>query len=246
MEALLAITAAVFLGGLVKGINGFGYALVSTPLLALMMPVQDAVALMIIPLVASNIELASQSSISELENCTRKFSGIIISLLAGVTAGMLALTKIPSRPLEIAVGLTALVFVLSQLQLFEKFFSRISTVCFNTWEPVIGFLSGIVYGATNVAVTVVAYLKSQNLSHRKFTATLAITILGISVYRVFLAEITGLYAGTDRIIFSLLLGIPAVIAVKIGQRSAGKLPEKTVEKISLVTIAAIGLRLITG
>lgn len=57
MEQILQITAIIIFGGLLKGLNGFGYALVSTPLLGLLIPIEQAVALMILPLLVANVEL---------------------------------------------------------------------------------------------------------------------------------------------------------------------------------------------
>lgn len=244
MEQILAITAIIILGGLIKGLNGFGYALVSTPLLGFLMPIEQAVALMIIPLLAANTELIFEIDRKELLNCIENFSGLITSLLIGATAGMLLLSWIPTRPLETAVGLTAVTFSVSKSRFLHEKTSKASEICFKSWEPAIGFLSGIVYGASNVAVTAVAYLKSRDLTQEKFTATLAAIILILSVYRIFLAQVTGLYGGNDRILFSLILGVPALIAVKIGTEISDHLPQKFIQQLSLLTIAVIGLRLL--
>ena len=244
MEQLLQITAIIFLGGLIKGLNGFGYALVSTPLLGLLMPIEQAVALMILPLLVANIELIFEVDKKELRNCIENFSGLITSLLIGATAGMLLLNWMPTRPLEIAVGATALFFSISRTRFFRGTAEKASEICFKSWEPAIGFLSGIVYGASNVAVTVVAYLKSRKLSQQKFTATLAAAILILSIYRILLANFTGLYAGTERFLLSILLTAPALIAVKTGAKISHSIPQKKVEQLSLLTIAVIGLRLL--
>lgn len=244
MEQLLAITAIIILGGLIKGLNGFGYALVSTPLLGLLMPIEQAVALMIIPLLAANAELIFRIERKELVNCIENFSGLITSLLIGATVGMLLLNWIPTRPLEIAVGVTAVIFSASKSRFFHEKISKISEICFKSWEPAIGFFSGIVYGASNVAVTVVAYLNSRDLTQEKFTATLAAIILILSIYRIFLANVTGLYAGNEKFLLSLLLSAPALIAVKTGTEISDHLPQKFVEQLSLLTIAVIGLRLL--
>jgi uncharacterized membrane protein YfcA len=236
--------AIIFLGGLVKGLNGFGYALVSTPLLAVFMPAQEAVALMIIPLIAGNLELALETDRKELENCIKNFSGFLVFLVAGVTAGMLAISKMPSGPLKISVGLLALAFAASRTSFFHKRFERFQKLCFRTWEPAIGFISGIVYGASNVGVLIVAYLKSRNLERERFVGTLAAAILAVSVYRVLLAQVTGLYTGTDRIVFSFALALPAAAAVWTGEKLSERLSSKILEQLSVLLIAAIGVKLV--
>ncbi|MFB6241896.1 MAG: sulfite exporter TauE/SafE family protein [Candidatus Nanosalina sp.] len=243
MELLLAASIIV-LGGLVKGLNGFGYALVSTPLLAVFMPAQEAVALMIIPLIACNLELAAETDTEELKNCLDSFSSFLIFLTAGVTIGMLAISLIPSRALEVSVGLLALSFATSRIPALEPHFGKIRSFCFRAWEPVIGFFSGIVYGASNVGVLIVAYLKSRDLGRDKFVGVLAVAILGISVYRILLAHVTGIYTGTDMIVLSLILGLPALLSVKIGEMLSQRLPETLLERSSVLLIAAIGAKLL--
>jgi uncharacterized membrane protein YfcA len=243
MEILIPV-AIIALGGLIKGLSGFGYALISTSLLTMFMPAQEAIALMIIPLIAGNLELAVRTDKKELENCLRNFSDFLVFLAAGVTAGMLVITAIPSQPLKKSVGLIALTFAASKTSFFENHFERVREFCFRRWEPLVGFFSGTVYGATNVGVLVVAYLESRDLDREKFVGTLAVAILGISVYRIFLAQATGLYSGTDRIVLSLGLAVPAVAAVWTGGKLEEKASPETLEWLSVLLIAVIGAKLL--
>ena len=243
MEILLPAVAIV-LGGLVKGLTGFGYALISTSLLATIMPAQQAVAVMIIPLIAGNLELVLEIDIEELLNCIRNLSCYLLSLTAGVTAGMFLISFIPSRPLQMAVGAIAAVYSISRLEPVEDKFERLRKICFKSWEPVIGTSSGIIYGASNIGVPIVAYLRSQNLSHEKFTGTLAAIILLLSVYRIFLAELTGIYSGNEKILLSLILAIPAAASAKTGQILANNISTEKLEKLSLILIFVIGLKLL--
>lgn len=236
--------AIIFLGGLVKGLNGFGYALISTSLLTTIMPAQRAIALMIIPLIAGNLELASGLNRKELENCMNAFSGFLIFLGIGVTVGMLTISIIPSRPLKTSVGITSLVFAGSQTNFLQKYFRSAKNFCLRTWTPLIGFFSGIVYGASNIAVLVVAYLEVKNLSREKFVGVLSVVILIFSIYRILLAQITGIYAGTENILLSLLLAVPSFIAVKTGDRISEKVSGEILQRLSVGLIAVIGLKLI--
>lgn len=238
------IIAIIFLGGLMKGLNGFGYALISTSLLTVIMPAQEAVALMIIPLIAGNLELASGINKKELENCLNAFSGFLLFLGIGVTVGMLTISMIPSRPLKVSVGFISLLFAASRLNFLQKYFLSAKNFCLKKWTPLIGFFSGMVYGASNIAVLVVAYLEAKNLSREKFVGVLSIVILVFSVYRVFLAHITGIYPGTENILFSLLLAIPAVLAVKTGEGLSEKISGEILQRLSTGLIALIGLKLI--
>ena len=243
MELLIPL-AVVSLGGIIKGLNGFGYAVVSTPLLAIFMPGQEAVALMIIPLIAGNFELVAETSREELERCLSNFSSLILSLSLGVTIGTLALRIIPSDIIKTSVGVIAILFAASKTPKISEFFTRLSEVCFKAWEPIIGFLSGLVYGSSNIGVPIVAYLESTNLSRERKISALAIIILGISVYRVLLAQYSGLYAGSEKLLLSAFMALPAILSVRIGTRFAQKVPDLYLERFSVLMIAAIGFKLV--
>ncbi|MFB6114707.1 MAG: sulfite exporter TauE/SafE family protein, partial [Candidatus Nanohalobium sp.] len=159
------IIAAVMLGGLAKGLNGFGYALISTSILATVLPAQEAVALMIIPLILANLELTSKLTLSELSDCFQRFLSYIISAFIGVIAGMALIDHIPALMLKKAVGLLALIFVASKIPKVSKLFGEAKNFCVENpkIEPILGLLSGFVFGSTNAGVPIVAYFEELQL-----------------------------------------------------------------------------------
>ncbi len=243
---ITVILAAVALGGLIKGLNGFGYALVSTSLLTLVMPAQEAVALMIIPLIIANIELTAKLSVEELKACIDRFKAYIAASFIGVTAGMLLIDYMPSLLLKKAVGLIVLGFVASRIRKISRVFSTAKNFCVENLgiEPLLGLFSGLVFGSSNVGVPFVAYFKELELSRERFVSMIAITVLASSVLRIGLASYLGLYTGTESILISAALGIPGLIAVKAGDRIGEKLPAEVTEKASLLLLLAIGLKLL--
>lgn len=245
MQTHIIITA-VILGGLTKGLNGFGYALVSTSLLSLVMPAQEAVALMIMPLIIANIELTAKLSVEELRSCLDRFKAYIAASFIGVALGMLLIDYMPSLLLKKAVGLLVLGFVASRTRKISQIFSTAKNFCVENpkIEPLLGLFSGLVFGASNVGVPFVAYFKELELSRQKFVSMIAVTVLASSLLRIGLAASLGLYTGTDSILFSAALGIPGLAAVKLGDSMGEKLPQKTTEKASLLLLLAIGLRLL--
>lgn len=243
MEILLPVMA-VILGGIIKGLTGFGYALVSTSLLAVFIPAQQAVAVMIIPLMAGNLEIILETNFEKLRESLEKFSGYILYLLVGTGTGMFFISSIPSRLLQVIVGFIAVTFSVSRLGFMEESFQKLGKICFKAWKPVIGISSGLIYGSSNIGVPVVTYLKSRNLSIQEFTGTLAAIILILSIYRIIIAQVTGIYTANSQILVSMFLTVPAVFAVRSGRFFSGKLPSEKVEKISILLIAVIGLKLL--
>ena len=245
METQILILA-VTLGGLIKGLNGFGYALVSTSLLTTILPAQQAVSLMIIPIIISNLELTTKLTFKELKHCINRFKLYILGLFLGITLGMSLISYIPSLLLKRLVGLIVIIFVASRTPKISKIFSTAKNYCVENprTEPVLGLISGVIFGSSNLGVPVVAYFKQLKLSREKFVSVIAVTILFASVLRVGLASYLGLYSGPDKILLSALLGIPGLLAVKTGDILGEKMPSKITEKPSLILLTIIGLKLL--
>ncbi|MFV3384362.1 sulfite exporter TauE/SafE family protein [Pseudomonas sp. NY15364] len=111
---LLAYVFGVFvLGGVIKGVSGFGMPLVTVPLIALVAPVPTAVALSLLPIIISNI--------SQGYDCRRHYHvlGLVWPLLISLAVSLgLAVQLLGSfRPevLAIIIGVMIQVFVISQL-----------------------------------------------------------------------------------------------------------------------------------
>lgn len=245
MELILLI-AAVTLGGLIKGLNGFGYALVSTSLLTMLMPAQEAVALIIIPVIAANIELTTKLSLKEVKLCFKRFKRYIAGTFAGVIIGMLLIDTIHSALLKNTVGFLVILFVGSRIPRISIIFSKLNNFCVENpkLEPILGIFSGLVFGSSNVGVPIVAYFKELELKREKFISIIALVVLAASLIRIGLATYLGLYTETGSIMLSTALAIPGIISVKLGSIIGKKLPQKMTEKASLILLAVIGLRLL--
>jgi hypothetical protein len=76
-----------------------------------------------------------------------------------------------------------------------------------------GLLSGLVFGASNVGVQVVAYLKSLDLDHATFVGVVAMVFLGISSVRVVAAGVLGLYEDGSLLALSTVAAAPGLVGV---------------------------------
>lgn len=240
------IIGAVILGGLAKGLNGFGYALISTSILATVLPAQEAVALMIIPLILANLELTAKLTLRELGECFHRFRSYIISAFVGVIAGMALIDHIPALMVKKAVGMLALVFVSSRMSMVSKLFSKLKNFCVENprIEPLLGLFSGFVFGSSNVGVPVVAYFEEIQLTREKFLSVMALTILGASVIRLGLASYLGLFSGVNSLFLSTMLGVAGLLAVKTGDIIGRKTSDRITQYFSLILLTAIGFRLL--
>ena len=238
----------VVVSGAVNGLAGFGFAVVGTMALASIVDPATAVVLMIIPMVAANAMLVSELSAAELRTCGRRFGPLVASALVGTIVGMIVLDALPDRPLRVGLGLITLGFVTSQQRAvpLPKLGTGSPALGGRSVQIAVGSLSGLLFGATNVGVQLVAYLRSRDLTHSLFVGVVALVFLGINAIRVGAAAILDLYPSLTVVGLSVLASLPAVGGVVIGSRLRSRVSTQLRRRIVLGLLTVIGVRLVLG
>ncbi len=244
------VVAVVTFAGVVNGLAGFGFAVVGTTTLAMTIDPATAVVMMIIPILAANLALVRGLSPEELHSCGVRFAPLVLSALVGTLVGMAVLDRLPDAPLRIGLGLVSLGFVLTlQRRVSVPGLSRVKDGCF-VETPVamigVGSVSGLLFGATNVGVQLVAYVRSCDLRHGLFIGVVALVFVGINVVRVGGAGVLGLYPDVGFVLLSLFAAIPAVLGVTIGTRVREYIADRTRRTVVLGLLTVIGVRLLLG
>lgn len=244
------VFATIFFGGFIKGVVGFGYAIASTAILATIIDPSIAVVVMILPMLAANVSLLSELDRSEFRSCLNRFWLYVAAALLGTIVGMFLLDVIPKPVLALLIGGFTLLYVLTkQPWLTVPGESWVAERCFTTgWlaKGGLGFASGIVFGAANIAVQVVAYLDSLSLDRSTFVGVLAMILVGISSLRVGMAWMLGLYQSNTLLFYSTIGIVPGVVGVTIGGRIRRFIPQQYQLIGVLGLLIIIGLRLTTA
>lgn len=251
VAVLVVVFTLVFAGGLVTGITGFGQAIVSTATLATVLDPERAVTVMILPLLAANISLVRELDRGGLRGCIRRFWPYVLAAALGTLLGMALLGRIPTAVSSLALGAFTLFYVLlGQPWVSVPGTGRLARWCFDE-RPMrmagLGVLSGVVFGASNVAVQVVAFLDSRSLDRSTFVGALAMILVGVSIVRVGAAFTLGLYGTDGLFVVSAVAALPGLLGVVAGQRTRALIPDRyqTAGVFALLTV--IGLRLtLTG
>jgi uncharacterized membrane protein YfcA len=246
--ALMAIV--ILIAGTTNGLAGFGFALVGTMALATAIDPATAVVFMIIPILSVNLSLVRDLSREELRTCSRRFGPLIGSALVGTVLGMAILSRLPTAPLRVGLGLVTLGFVASAQR----------------WIPLpawssgafggllrspggmlgVGGISGLLFGGTNVGVQLIAYLRSFDLSHGLFVGVVALVFLGLNGIRVGVAGLFGLYPSAILLLASVVAAVPAVIGVAVGKRLRVTVSERSRRLVVLGLLTVVGFRLVGG
>jgi uncharacterized membrane protein YfcA len=247
---LAVVAAALLLSGFVVGLNGFGFSVVGTSTLATVLGAESAVVVMLLPILAANASLVGELDRSSLRSCVARFWPYVAAALAGTLAGMALLARLPARPLLVGLGLFTVAYVaLSQETVEIPGVAWVAGRCFGESMPAkvaLGFVSGAVFGATNVGVQVVAYLQSRGLDHGVFVGVMAMVFLGISLTRVGAAAALGLYGGSALLAVSAAGVLPGLAGVAAGKRLRSTVPARYRRAGVFALLTVIGVRLIAG
>ncbi len=244
------LTIVVLAAGVVNGLSGFGFAAVGTMALASVLDPATAVVLMIIPILAANLTLVNELSQNQLTRCGRRFAPLIVACILGTIVGMAVLDRLPEAPLRVGLGVVTLGFVVSRQQAIALPSVPFGSDPEGRERPVVmiavGSVSGLLFGATNVGVQLVAYLRSLNLSHGLFVGVVAMVFVGINSIRVGAAGVFGLYPTLAVFGLSVAGAVPAVGGVALGSRLRQRLSETVRRRLVLGLLSLIGIRLIFG
>ena len=245
---LVILAAVLLVAGIVNGLAGFGFALVGTMALATVIDPATAVVLMIIPILSANATLVSELSVSELRSCGRRFWPLVVAALVGTLLGMVVIDRLPGAPVRVGLGLITLAFVLSRGSVVPMpsigggAIDREGTGVM----VVVGGISGLLFGATNVGVQLVAYLRSIDLSHGLFVSVVAMVFLGINAIRVGAAAAFGLYPSLAVVGLSVAAVVPSVLGVAAGRRLRRRVNSRQREVAVLGLLTVVGVRLVLG
>jgi uncharacterized membrane protein YfcA len=249
LPVLALVAVVVAFGGLVKGTAGFGYAIASTALLAEFLSPSVAVVVMILPMLVANLALLGEFDGDDFADCAARFWPYVALAMVGTAVGMALLDAVPTALLTLAIGVFTLGYVAVKQPWVALPGERlVAEYCFRT-GPVakasLGFVSGFVFGVSNVAVQVVAYLDSLSLDRPTFAGVLAMILVGISGLRVGLAWTFGLYDSSSLLLYSALVSVPGVLGVAAGRRLRGYVPSTYEQVPVLVLLGIVGVRLLS-
>lgn len=247
----LGLIVALFLvAGAINGLAGFGFALVGTMVLAIVIEPAVAVVFVIVPILAVNLSLIGELSADDLRTCGRRFTPLLVAALLGTVLGMVVLDRLPTAPLRVGLGVITLAFVLSLQSAVEiPGLARAKAGCFVESRLAmigVGGVSGFLFGGTNVGVQLVAYLRSCDLSHGLFVGVVAMVFLGLNGIRVVAAGALGLYPDLITVGLSIAAAVPAVLGVAAGRQLRSVISERARKAGVLVLLTVIGVRLVAS
>ena len=210
--AAIGLFAALLLGGVVKGALGIGLPLVLVPLTTQFLAIPAAVALLTVPMVASNIGQALEGG--HTVAATRRLLPLLGPLVAGTLLGTHLLLNIDRRVLSGIIGGSFMV-IAGLLLCMPRV--RIPAEAHRWASPLVGFTAGVLGGISAMfGPPVVAYLVGLGTAPDTFVKSMAIVAFTASVTLLLALGGSGMLSSHDLVVSAGAL-IPIQLAMPLGR-----------------------------
>lgn len=177
MDSMLFTLPIVFacvvifaVGGLFKGIVSLGLPLILLPLLLLVVDIRTAVALMMVPLIVSNLVQAIEGE--GFAAIVKRFWAPLILIAAGTIVGTILFAVLDRHVLQLTIGILAILFATASLVQ-----PGLSVPAHGEgWlGPLVGLASGVIGGmSTFFGPILTIYLVGLHLPRDTFVKTVAL------------------------------------------------------------------------
>ena len=236
---IIAILATYLFAATAKGVTGLGFSTTCLPILALLVGLKDALPLVVIPSIYSNIAVMRQAG--RFGETLRRFWPMLLSLLPGLALGLWTLAYIDGRFAGAILGIMMLVWCAFT---FAKPELSIAAHWERPLAPFTGFITGTINGITGSQVMPMVpfvmmlrlernlFLQAVNCS---FTLSSLVMMLGLGKLGLFLWE--------DVLISAIGLGF-VTLGLSLGAAIRHRLSEELFRQGILVLLSLMGLGLI--
>ncbi|MDJ0631493.1 MAG: sulfite exporter TauE/SafE family protein [Rhodobacter sp.] len=239
LSALVAIFAALSLGGLMKGATGMGTPVVAVPVMAAFVDVKLAVVVMVIPNLATNLWQIRQHGQHRLgEGFATRFA---LGGAIGALLGTWLLVALPVRSLSLTMAAAVILYIV--LRLARPDF-RLDIAAARRVVLPASTAAGVLQGAAGISAPIaVSFLNALRLDRLVFIATISIFFATMSLVQIPALLWVGLLTPQVLLLAALAL-IPIFAAMPVGAWLARHLSAAQFDRAILVLLTLLALRLI--
>ena len=240
METQVALVIlAVGFAAFVKGFVGFGFPLISVPMLALIVDPKTAVIIVSIPTILSNLVVLVQGQVPWTP--LRRALPFMVPLVVGAVLGASLLPHLDPRLLAAIIGATSVGFSLLSLVRVKL---TLSPAQERVASPVVGALCGVLGGATTIYGPLVAlYFQALRYDKWPFVYVLSVIFLAGTLAQNVTYAALQLYR-PEIIAYGLLACLPMLVGVHLGMRAQRHASLPLFEYVVLAVVLLSGLNLI--
>ena len=240
-ETLILIGATFLLAGTVKGVVGMGLPTVSLAILTVTLGLRDAMALMILPAVTTNVwqGLAGPA----LGEIAKRFWPMAVATVVGTFIGLKIGVGVSTQSLAGVLGGILLIYSITGLRGLSIVVASAREWLFT---PAMGLAGGIMSGLVGVFIIPgIMYLQVLKMPKDLFVQTAGV-MLSVATISLGIA-LSGfqLYQGDHGLISAAGL-VPAFAGMFLGQKIRARLSEDVFRKLVFYALVIFGIYLIAG
>jgi uncharacterized membrane protein YfcA len=236
-----AVVVAVALGAFVKGITGAGLPLIAIPVLATVVGPEEAVVVMTIPTLLSNLMMirAHRRPLRDVPD----LAPLLVAGVIGTAIGVWLLRELSPDALSLVLAGTVILYVVVRILRPEmRLSSRVSRFA----AAPVSFAAGTLQGAAGVSGPLLAsYLHSYRMDRSTYLFALTVLLQVFGLAQIIGVAVTGLYSA-DRLLISTLAVIPVAIVMPLGIALSRRLSTAGFDRLVLIVLVASAMKLVAN
>ncbi len=235
-ELLALIVLTFFVAGLIKGTVGLGLPIVVLVFLAVPLGITQAIALMLIPGIATNLFQAFVGP--DFFGLLRRLWSYLLACIIGIGIGVNLLSTVSQDGALATLGL--------MLALYSAFSLRSPQIrppgrYEGLLSPIMGGTGGVIFGVTGTFIIPgIIYLQALGLKKDKLVQALGITFITLNI-TLLSAFLTKGFVASDNIALSFACILPTAIGLWLGQRVRHRVSEAVFRTVFFWALLAAGL-----
>lgn len=242
-ERLAIMGLALAAGAFVKGATGMGLPLIALPVLTSAFGLQHAVGIMAVVQIVTNIAQTWQFREGAKDERLKFMPMFLLACALGVGIGTWLLGTLPERYLIFSLGVVLLIYFV--LKIRNPNFT-VSPALAQKLAPFTGIGTGILQGATGISAPIgVTFIHAMGLGRAVHVYAVSAMFLLLGVIHLPSLFISGIMK-PDWALEAVLALIPIAIFMPLGQRVSGKLSRKAFDRLILIFLGLMGLKMVIG
>lgn len=230
---------ALVLGGFVKGTLGVGLPLVVLPLLSFVVPGHRAIAIMIVPVLASNAWQAWETRVKGPD--LRRFMPLMIALVLATVVTARMTVALPDKAITMMIAIAVLLAV--GLMLWQPDL-KVTPVNERRWGTAVGLASGLMGGVSSLAgPLIISYLMSMRLPRETFVGCISVIYLAAALPLYAALLLHGKVVAED-IAWSAAALAPMWVGLTLGRLFRHRLGEIAFRRVLLTFLIAVCIALL--
>lgn len=239
IETLVLVVAAFAIGGFVKGAIGMGLPVVVLTLLVLIMPLKAAMAIFLIPGVASNLWQATNGPY--LPDLLARLWPYLLASVLGIVAGVFLTADTPTDIMVMVLGVLLILY--STFSLAGPRLPQPGR--HEPWlSPLAGASGGVLFGMVGVyTVPGLLYLETLRMPRDEMVQGMGLTFVTISA--TLLVSMAGVSLVTGEMALLSMLGLaPTFAGIWAGRRIRHRISEAFYRRLFFISLIVSGIYMI--